>query len=382
MRDDSGFVAARPEYDNNVQGTITTSTNALALAVSGNGFFQVNQETTDASGATTLNPQDEYTRDGNFTLDTNGYLVNDTNEALSGYAVDPTTGVADISAMTPIKVDQSPLPPVATSTVALSANLPATPASTTPPTTQVEVYDAQGIQHQVTLTYTQAANNDWTVSVNAPDATTPALGSAQLTFGTDSGNAVDAGTLGAISNDTGTVTSSAYAANSPATVNFTADFGNGPQTISVNMGNYGTTSGITQFAGTAYTLNQVTQNGVAPGTFSGVSIESSGDVVANYNNNETRVIAQIPLTKFANEDALQRQDGQSFTETQASGAAITQAVGSGSVGTLVTSATEGSTVDIATEFTKLIVAQQAYSANAKVVTTADQLLQVTLNMKT
>ena len=161
----------------------------------------------------------------------------------------------------------------------------------------------------------------------------------------------------------------------------TADFGNGPQAISLNLGTFGQSGGLTQYAGTAYTLNGLSQNGVPPGAFSGVTTESSGNIIANYNNGQTRIVARVPLVNFAAPDSLQRQNGQAFTSTESSGVALTNNAGSGGTGTLVTSSLEGSNVDIATEFTKLIVAQQAYAANAKVVTTANTMLQQTLDMK-
>lgn len=379
---DSGFVSATPEYNNSVQGTIATSANPLALAVSGNGFFQVNSERIDATGTSVLGAQREYTRDGNFKLDANGYLVNASGMALNGWSVNPATGVTNQNSVGPIKVNQSSLAPIATSTVTLAANLPATPASILPVSSQINVYDAKGTLHQVELQWTQHSSDNWTVAISAADASSPALGGATVTFGSASGNPAPAGTIGSITADTGSVTSSAYSAAGSANLSFTADFGSGPQTIGLNLGTFGTSAGITQFAGTTYALNGLTQNGVAPGAFTGVTIQRGGDVVVNYDNNSSQIVAQIPLTKFLNPDGLQKQDGQAYSATIASGTGLEQAVGSGGVGSLVVSATEGSTVDIATEFTKLIVAQQAYSANTKVVTTAEQLLQATLNMKT
>ncbi len=379
-KNDSGFVAARPEYLNNVQGTISSSTNALGLAISGNGFFQVSQVSNDSTGKPTLGTQSEYTRDGNFSLDSSGYLVNDTGEALNGWTADPATGIVDESQAAPILINQSSYSPVATSTITLSANLPATPAANTPVTSQVDVYDATGTMHTLSLAWTQNATNDWSVAVTAPDATTPGLGGADIQFGNTSGNAVAAGTIGNITSDA-PATSTSFASDGPATLNLSADFGNGPQAISLSLGSYGQPSGLTQYAGTAYTLSGISQNGVPPGAFSGVTTESSGNIIANYNNGQTRIVARVPLVNFAAPDALQRQNGQAFTATESSGVALTNNAGSGGTGTLVTSSLEGSNVDIATEFTKLIVAQQAYAANAKVVTTANTMLQQTLDMK-
>ena len=376
---DSGFVSATPDYLNKVQDTISVSDNPLALAISGNGFFQVSQ-TTNNGAATSLAAQPEYTRNGNFTLNANGYLVNDTGEALSGWTVNPATGAASQGVVAPIKIDQSSFTPVATSSITLSANLPATPASTAPIVSQVNVYDASGNVHTVSLSWTQSASNTWTVAVSAPDATTPALGSAEVQFGGASSNGVPAGTVGTLSNGTGTVTTSAYAAGGPASLSFSANFGGTAQTISLSLGDYGATSGVTQFAGSSYTLGSITQNGIAPGAFSGVTMQSSGNVVVNYDNGQSQTVAQVPVVIFANADALQRQDGQAFTPTSQSGAAAAETAGASGAGTLVTGSLEGSNVDIATEFTKLIVAQQAYSANTKVVSTANSMLQQTINI--
>ncbi len=381
VTNDSGSVIAAPDYRNDVQGTITASDNPLAMAVQGKGFFQVTQESSSASGAVTLGTQAQYTRDGDFSLDKNGYLVNSSGEALNGWVADPVTGVLNQSQLQPIQVAQSSFSPIATSTMTLAANLPATPAAATPVSSTVNVFDAEGTLHTVSLSFTQNASNDWTVAVNAPDAATPALGSAEVKFGATSGNAAAAGTIGSLTNATGSLTTTAYSANGAATLGFTADFGSGPQTVSLQLGNYGGTTGLTQYAGTAYALGGISQNGVAPGAYSGVSTAANGNVSVNYSNGQSRVVAQVPLMQFANADALQRQDGQAFTGTTGSGLAIAQSVASGGAGTLVTSSLEGSNVDIATEFTSLIVAQQAYSANAKLVTTASDLLQTTIDMK-
>ena len=117
------------------------------------------------------------------------------------------------------------------------------------------------------------------------------------------------------------------------------------------------------------------------GSFSNVSIDDSGNVVVNYTNGESKTVAQVPVTTFNAPDALQSQNGQAYTATAASGTPLTNATGSNGAGSLVVGSTEDSNVDIATEFTKLITAQEAYSANAKVVTTADQLATTTINMK-
>ena len=381
----SGAVVAKPDYVNNVQGTVAQSDNPLALAITGQGFFPVSQATGSVGGAgtaPTFSTTPAYTRTGDFSMNNSGYLVNSAGEYLNGWPVDPTSGVVDRNSLAPIQVNQTVYNPVATNNVTLSANLPATPAAGTPVSSQVNVYDGLGTAHTVTLNWTQNAQNDWTVSINAPDDTaSPALGSADVQFGATSGNPVADGTVGKLGTVTGTVTGSAYAANGPATLSFTADFGQGPQTINLQLGNFGASTGLTQYAGNSYSLRGLTQDGVPPGSFSSITTKSTGDIVVNYDNGQTRTIARVPVVTFADPNALQRQNGQAFTATVDSGTAVADDAGTNGAGTLIVGSLEQSNVDIASEFSKLIVAQQAYSANAKMVTTASQMLQQTIDMK-
>lgn len=385
-----GAVVAHPDYINNVQGSVTQTDNPLGIAIAGQGFFAVSQATGQANNTPTFNPQQYYTRAGDFTMNAQGYLVNSAGQYLNGWKVNPSTNTVDQNALVPIQVSQSAYTPVATSNVTLSANLPATPAAGTataasPLSSQITVYDALGTAHTVTLNWTQTAANDWEVKVAVPDSVTGTtdVGSAEVQFGALSGNAAPEGTIGQIAvsaTDPGTVATGGYITGKAATLNFTTDFGSGSQTIQLTLGTYGGTSGVTQYAGTAYSLLGLTQDGVPPGSFAGVTTQANGDVVVNYNNGQTRTIAQIPLVTFNDPNALQRQNGQSFTATQSSGNPLTAAVATNGAGNLVTGSVEGSNVDIASEFSHLIVAQQAYSSNAKVVTTASQMLQATLAM--
>jgi flagellar hook protein FlgE len=379
-----GSVVTIPQYTNSVQGTLSQSTNPLAMAITGQGFFPVSVATSSTlPGQTSFSPVPYYTRAGDFNLNQDGFLVNSAGAYLNGWSINPVTGVVDQNALAPIQVTQTTDAPVATSQVDLSANLPATPASASPLASQINIYDSLGTAHEVDLDWSQTATDTWTVAINAPgNIAGAALGTAQVTFGpTASGNPVPDGTVGNISGATGSLSAAGYAAGSPADLAFTADFGNGPQTVTVNLGTYGQATGLTQYAGTAYSLRGLTQNGVPPGSFSSLSTTSSGQVVVNYDNGQARPIAEVPIVTFNNPDGLQRQDGQNFTATNASGAALANPAGTSGSGSIVTGSIEQSNVDIATQFTHLIVAQRAYSANAKMITTADDMLQQTLDMK-
>jgi flagellar hook protein FlgE len=390
---DSGAVVAKPDYVNNVQGTITQTDDPLGLAIAGQGFFAVSQQSGQVGTAPTFNTQQYYSRAGDFQMDSNGYLVNSAGEFLNGWPVNSATGVVNQNTLSPIQVTQSVYNPVETTTATLSANLPATPAAGTMPiTSDIDVYDSLGTLHTVALNWTLNTTTTpgspyWTVQIESKDDTSvPSgdLGTADVSFGT---NGVPAGTIGNVTTDaadpgtTPITTTPFVTSGTPATLTFACNFGSGQQNVTLNLGNYGQTNGVTQYAGTQYALNGLTQNGVPPGAFSSVTTQTNGDIVVNYNNGQSRTIAQVPVVTFNAPDSLQRQNGQAFTATTDSGTPLAEDAGNNGAGSLVTQSVEGSNVDIATEFSQLIVAQQAYSANTKVVTTANQMLQETINMQ-
>ncbi len=377
----SGAVVARPDYANTVQGTVTQTDKPLDLAISGQGFFTVSSQAGENKGVPVFNALPEYTREGDFSLNKDNYLVNSSGNFLNGWPVD-ARGAADQTTLKPIQISQAGSSPVATSAVTLAANLPATPDSTAPITSQVQVYDAVGQTHPLQLSWTQVAGtpNAWQVAISQPGAAAP-IGVAGVNFGTAGNPAAPQGTIGSVTAVSGAVTGSTYAAGGAAKLSLTADLGSGPQAIDLNLGNFGQANGLTQFAGSTYSLKSLTQDGVGPGSYSGVETKANGDVVVSYDNGQSRTVARVPVTTFTNPDALQRQDGQAFTWTKESGTPQTLAAGSNGAGSLVVSSVESSNVDIGQEFTKLIVAQRAYSANTKMVTTADDMLQQTLDMK-
>ncbi len=380
----SGSVVARPDYVNTVQGTVLQTDKPLDLAITGQGFFTVSRPVGELKGAPVFRPEAEYTRAGDFSLNRDGFLVNSSGHFLNGWTQDLTkpAGTLDQTQLRPIQIGKGGYGPTPTSQVAYSANLPATSANATPIVSDVPVIDALGQKHTLQLAWTQTAGtaNAWQVAIQQPGVSTP-LGTAAIGFGTTANPGAPEGAVGSVNAVSGAVTGSTFAAGSPAQLQVTVDFGSGPQPITLDLGTYGQANGLTQYAGKEFNLHSLTSDGVEPGSFSSVNNRPNGDVVVNFDNGQSRVVARVPLTTFADPDALQREDGQAFTATRDSGAPQTLSAGKNGAGTLVTSAVEGSNVDIAKEFTKLIVAQRAYSANTKLVTTADELLQQTLDMK-
>lgn len=377
----SGAVVARPDYANTVQGTISQTDSSTDLAVSGQGFFVVQRPNGSAKGAPTFQTLPLYTRNGNFSLNKDGYLVNSSGDYLSGW-IAGAGGTLDQTKTAAIQIGQSGYSPVATTEAALAANLPASADGGSTFATQIPLIDALGRSQTLNFTWTKSSTvpNSWSVAVTQGTSAT-VLGTADVAFGSAGNAAAAEGTVSSITNATGALTGSTYAAGETATLGISLDFGAGTQSIALGLGHWGQADGLTQYSGTTYSPRSLSQNGVAPGSYSGVAMKSNGDVVVNYDNGQSRVVARVPLATFANPDALQRQDGQAFTATTDSGSPQVIATGGNGAGTLVTSSVETSNVDIAQEFTKLIVAQRAYSANTKLVTTADELLQSTIDMK-
>jgi flagellar hook protein FlgE len=378
-----GAVLARPDYSNTVQGTIEQSEDALALAIGGQGFFSVSSAIGTANGRPVFDERQFFTRAGDFRLDRDGYMVNGPGYYLQGWPAD-AAGNPDRTLLAPIQVNQEVFNPIPTSRIELAANLPpAAPAA--PIVAQAELYDALGTRHIVNLGFTQSAPDVWSLAVEVPtDIAAPARGTAEIRFGPGGPPAVPAsapGTIAGFGPVGGTVTATAAAPGAPAQVTFTTDLGQGPQTITLDLGAFGEARGLTQFDAPTFSVRNLAQDGVPLGAYAGVSVRENGDVAVNYDNGQSRVIARVPLVAFSDPDKLQRLDGQAFMRTVDSGEARVTDPASNGVGKLVTSSIERSNVDIASEFTKLIVAQRAYTANTRLVTTADELLAETINMR-
>jgi flagellar hook protein FlgE len=287
--------------------------------------------------------------------------------------VNSATGVTNTSSLAPLQITQGQFQPVATANVTLVANVPATPSATSSLSATVQVYDAEGNAHELDTNWAQVAGtpNAWTLTLTSPDEPGTTIGTAQVQFNTN-------GTIETLSAPTGSVAVNPPGTDNEASLALSPTFNSNSQTINLNLGTFGGSNGVTQFAGTSYSLSSITQDGSAPGAFTGISIASTGAVSANYNNGQSVTVAQVPVITFENPDALQRQNGQAFTATQDSGVAIAQSQNQNGAGTLVSSSVEGSNVDIATQLSNLIVAQNAYGANAKVISALESMLTAQL----
>ncbi|WP_029007952.1 flagellar hook-basal body complex protein [Azospirillum halopraeferens] len=203
-----------------------------------------------------------------------------------------------------------------------------------------------------------------------------------LTFGT---TPETVGTLTGLSTalvGTGTAVSAAtQSAGTDAMVTFVVNYGFGPQTIKLNMGQFQRPGGLTQYAGEEINVTQFVQDGAPRGQFKDVVFGDNGNVVVNYDNGRSKVIGRVPIVTFNNPNALQRDAGGVFIETQDAGKPNFNDPQTNGAGAVIANSIEGSNVDIADEFTKLIVTQRTYSANTKIVTTSDEMLQEVLSLK-
>lgn len=380
-----GTVLARPDFTNQVQGTIEQVENPLAMAISGQGFFTAALPVgRDSDGDRTFDARSFYTRAGDFNRDSEGYLVNGSGYVLQGWPV--TDGEVDKTQLVPIQIEEDLFTPTPTENLSFTGNLAA--GGTTAQSTSIQVIDSLGQQRTLTLTFTPTAlttDNTWKLDIKAPELTTPLIGSINILFGKDGATDQPDGTLAEFTGATAGITGSSGAAGTAATVAFNANFGQGSQPIVLNLGQFGVSGGLTQFASptgsSGLSVNSFSQDGIPTGSFSSVTTQKNGDVRINYDNGQSRVVARVPVTIFKDPDRLEHLDGQAFLRTPESGEARVVEAGEDGSGLISTRAIESSNVDIATEFSKLILAQRAYSANTKIVTTVDELLQETLNMR-
>ncbi|WP_215749616.1 MULTISPECIES: flagellar hook protein FlgE [unclassified Gluconobacter] len=358
----SDSVAATTRQHTDNQGMVVSSTNTLALAISGNGFFNVVQPTgsTTSSTAPTFSSQQFYTRNGDFSQNNQGYLVNTSGYYLEGYQVGSEGALS--STLSPIKIaDSVAFQPTKSTTLSLSAAIGSTSGAEGINTSTATAYDSKGNAQEVSLNWKQSSTDPlvWTVS-NSADSSN----SATVKFNSD-------GSLASVNG-------ASQSTGSAATFSYTGL----PQDMTVSLGTIGSTSGVSLATDSSnYSTNPtMTTDSVTSGTFTGLSMQSDGSVMATFDNGLSQLLAKIPLSTFADPNGLSAQNGQAYTATASSGAPTVNAVNTNGAGTLSTSSTESSTTDLTSDLTKLIVAQQAYGANTKIVTTANQLLQTTLAM--
>ncbi|HEY5056801.1 MAG TPA: flagellar hook protein FlgE [Acidobacteriaceae bacterium] len=334
------------------QGSLATTSKSTDMALNGSGFFVV-----DHGGI------QELTRAGNFQLDQSGNLITTTGDGVMGYAA--ANGAVNTN--TPLSNLQIPVGATqaaqATQNFGITANLDAATAIGGTFSSTITVYDSLGTSHASTVSFTKTADNTWGYSISLPtgDATgTPVNNTGTLTF----------------SSSGGLLTPSANVSG----IKFPS-LSDGASDLNFNWNLYNSSGApqIGQTVGTS-TATASTQDGFASGSYNSFSVDAKGVISAAFSNGQTQIVGQIAVASVTNVQGLTVEGGNLYQTTAASGAASIGAPGAGGRGSIEDDMLEQSNVDISTEFANLIVAQRAFEANSKTVTTFDTVTQETINM--
>ena len=338
------------------QGNISTSSNPLDMAINGNGFFQLN-----TNGAVS------YTRNGQFELDSDNYIVNTSGGRLQGYPVDSNSKIIN-SAPTDLRMSTADIAPAATGKVAMVASLNAgvtsnitstfnvADATTYHNASGISAYDSLGTAHSIQLYFRRTASNVWEV------------------YGSENGTQLGTGPLGTITFDSaGKIQSSVPGMPLPVSLT-TTNGSTSPMNFTLDF------TGTTQTA-TNFGVTSITQDGYASGKLVSFSVADDGTVVGRYSNGQTRAQGQVVLASFANSQGLTAIGNNQWVETAASGQPVVGTPTSGNLGTLQSGALEDSNIDLTAELVNMIMAQRTYQANAQTIKTEDAVMQTLVNLR-
>ncbi len=354
-----------------IQGNIDQTEKATDLAISGDGYFVLR----GSDGET-------YTRDGSFHFDKDGFLVTNDDRRVQGYQANEKGMI--INQMGDVRFPKALVPAKATDELSVSLNLdsriqgnktfdPKDPHATSDYSTGVEVYDSQGSKHLVTLFFNKTADRSWSYRglVDGKEVTGGVDGEyAQVVEGKITYN-VD----GILDTEEQSASAFNFAGGALQNQQIKIDFGDSLTTDKgkgeVGSKQYGKESDLISWK----------QNGSAAGTITNLSFNDEGTLTALYSNGEAQDLAQIVISKFENAEGLYKMGNNRFKQSRNSGEASIGHAGSNGRGTLAAKSLEKSTVDLALEFVKLIQNQRAFQANAKTITTTDELLAEVINLK-
>lgn len=380
--------------ENMSQGSVQVTNNPLDVDIQGKGFLVVKN-----------NDGKFYTRAGNLHLDANGYVVSDNGSTVQGYVRNAATGKIDpILGLNSIRMPAGVDNPVATSSFELGMNLDANAADGAQFSAPIQIYDSLGKSHIATMTLQKEVSGGstpstlWRFDITIPNNEMAGVAASDTSkFSLITGAVVTgAPAAGALAFDSAGKLTSAWTGTDPGTPPALANITFPGSSVSLPaladgaslnpnftwklLADDGVTPNITAFASSSE-ITANSQDGAAAGTLKNVSIGTDGTISAVFDNGKTAQIAQIVLAQFNNENGLIPQGGGFYTDSIASGASFVGAPGEGGRGQLLSSALEQSNVDLAAELTKIITFQRAYQANARMITTTDQIMQETMNLR-
>lgn len=439
-----GGVISKPFTNPEKQGLMESTGSTTDLAILGSGFFVVNSSATP-TGDTPF----ALTRAGSFVADSNGDLRNTAGYYLQGYALDQDGNIANeatkslTSSLTTVSLGGLASQAQATTSLDISANLPATAKAGEIRTTNVAIFDSLGVEHRLTVNWKKGNNlNEWsatfdltpnTVLTNPDWAKQDAVGNFLTPFGefvnsvapghptgwdTASGsfrnilgtgvqvNFTDSGELESVQRTVAAVADGAPITGTGDEGELTFDFpgfnggafdlqtvdgdgnivsdlfqtGAGLSAITMNFGRISETNGLSQIADD-YNVSKINQNGSGPSSYAGVEVTDGGVVTAIFANGESKAIYKLAIGSVPSPTELGALNGNAYLVSSASGDLVLNESGAGGLGTVQSGALESSTIDISEEFTDLIITQRAYSAATKILTTGDEMLDEIIRVK-
>lgn len=361
-------------------GSLVTTSNATDLSVRGRGFMPVAQaaQVGVGNGDTTM----YLTTTGSFRTDADGYLRTESGLVLLGWPAlaDGTIPVypRDTSAgLSPVRINVNQFTGEPTTRMSLGVNLPATGTTAGAPGDMqewpVEYFDNLGTSESLAVQFTPTvpttgSSNEWTMVIRDSAQGGAVIGEYTLTF---DDSRTSGGTLNAVS----TVSGGAY---DPATGSMIVDVAGGPMEITI--GKPGDSSGLTQLSD-SFAPVAISKDGSPVGNMTSVEVDENGFVHAFFDTGITRRVYQIPLVDMPNPNGMVALDHQTYLPSPESGTYFMWDAGDGPTGDIVAYAREESATDVAGELTAMIQTQRAYSSNAKVIQTVDEMLQETTNIK-
>ncbi|AJE44833.1 flagellar hook protein FlgE [Celeribacter indicus] len=357
------------------QGGLVSTSNATDIAVSGNGFIPV---TTEVSLDGTMGDQPlMMTTTGSFHTDADGILKTQSGLVLLGWPAEADGTISTyprdtMTGLEPVMINSNQTAGDPTTRINFGVNLPAEDATTTP--LAVEYFGNLGTSESLDITFVPdgVTANTWTMTITDSASGNAIIGEYTLVFDDTRG----AG--GTLSTVTPTVNNPSGATYSTSTGALALTVAGGP--IEMTIGRPGDTNGLTQLSN-SFSPTSITKDGSPVGKLTSVEIDDGGYITATYDTGFTRRIYQIPLVDVPNPNGLRALGDQTYQVSPDSGSFFLWDAGDGPTGTIEGYARESSTTDVAAELTDLIQTQRAYSSNAKVIQTVDEMLQETTNIK-
>jgi len=388
----AGGVRASSSRAIDQRGNLVSTSHPLDIAIAGRGMLPVLDASSVRAGEGTTSSNLLMTSTGAFRIDEQGYLRTDSGLVLTGWPANsdgtiPAQSRNSAGGLQPIMINASQTAAAPTTRINLGVNLPADEAvgdaAGTARKVEVEYFGNLGNSEKMEITFKPdvsgtagARTNRWTMEIRdkaiTDDPSTPddesLIGVYTLEFDNSQSGG---GTLSKVTTDAG-------GAYDPEKGTLTVPGANGP--ITINLGRYGDSQGLTQLS-TDFTSANVTKNGSPVGSLTALEIDENGSLQATYDTGFTRTLYQVPLVDVPNPNGLIAMDNQTYKISPESGAFYLWDAGDGPTGSVVGYARETSTTDVAAEMTDLIQTQRAYTSNAKIIQTVDEMLQETTNLK-